>query len=323
MREEMKNQNVELASQDLFGLPVDTAVLLSNHKNIYKRSVEKRQRKLLGKISFIHPFLYEGEKILHITTGCSTVSAVEQLLTGWIVFYLKRSLFVFTNMRVFHIPTKQNFSYRGSIAQILYSDCRKIFMKRSWLVAEYKSGKKEKFPYMARRERKKLNAILEYAPVQARPSDTPERTHLCPRCTNPLVKDVFTCPHCSLEFKDKAEARKISIIYPGGGYFYTRHPFLGLGDALTELYLTVLVLTVLVDVIMGNVEAVSALVILGLILALEKAITVFHSNHFINEFIPKDRNIAASASSPQSPPRSAPPREPAPKEILSTAWRGR
>ncbi len=26
--------------------------------------------------------------------------------------------------------------------------------------------------------------------------------------------------------------RKISIIYPGGGYFYTGHPFLGLRDAL-------------------------------------------------------------------------------------------
>jgi hypothetical protein len=191
------------------------------------------------------------------------------------------------------------------------------------LVAEYKNGKKEKFPYIARRERKKLNAILEYAPVQARPSDTPERTHLCPRCTNPLVKDVFTCPHCSLEFKDKAEARKISIIYPGGGYFYTRHPFLGLGDALTELYLTVLVLAVLANVITGAVEAVPALVLLGFILAFEKALTVFHSNHFINEFIPKDRNIAASASLPQSPPQPAHPREPAPEEILSAAWRGR
>jgi hypothetical protein len=43
MREEIKNQTVNLSGQDLFGLSVDTAVLFSNHKNIYKRSVEKRQ----------------------------------------------------------------------------------------------------------------------------------------------------------------------------------------------------------------------------------------------------------------------------------------
>jgi hypothetical protein len=60
MREEIKNQTTNLTGQDLFGLPVDTNVLFSNHKNIYKRSVEKRQRKLLKKISFILPFLNVG-----------------------------------------------------------------------------------------------------------------------------------------------------------------------------------------------------------------------------------------------------------------------
>jgi hypothetical protein len=319
----MKNQTANLIGQDLFGLPVDTNVLFSNHKNIYKRSVEKRQRKLLGKISFILPFLHVGEKILHVTTGCSPVSAVEQLVTGWIVFYLKRSLFVFTNLRVFHIPTTQNFSYRGSIAQILYSDCRRISIKWSTLVVEYKNGKKEKFLYIAGRERKKLKALLANAPVQGRPSDTPERTHLCPRCTNPLVKDIFTCPHCSFEFKDRATARKISILYPGGGYFYTRHPFLGLVDALTELYLTFLVLAVLSSVIVGNTEAVPSLVIIGFILAFEKVLTVFHSNHFINEFIPKDRKVETLVSLPQSPPQPVPPRQPNPEEILSASWRRR
>jgi hypothetical protein len=323
MREEMKNQTANLIGQDLFGLPVDTAVLFSNHKNVYKRSVEKRQRKLLGKISFILPFLNKGEKILHVTTGCSPVSFAEQFLTGWIVFQLKRSLFVFTNNRIFHIPTKPNLSYRNSIAQILYSDCQKISMKRSVLVVEYKTGKKEKFLYIAGKERKILRMLLENAPVYGRQSDTPERTHLCPRCTNPLIKDVFTCPHCSLEFKDKAQARKISIIYPGGGYFYTRHPFLGIGDAFTELYLTVLVLAVLANVIMGAIEAVPALVLLGFILAFEKTLTVYHSNHFINEFIPKDRKIEVLVSSLQSPPQSVHPPEPTPEEILSSSWRQR
>lgn len=328
MREETKNQNVEPASQDLFGLPVDTDVLFSNHKNIYKRGIEKRQRKLLAKISFIRPFLNTGEKILHVTTGCSPMSFGEQFLTGWIIFYLKRSIFVFTNMRVFHIPTKQNLSYRNSIAQILYSDCSKIYMQWSKLVAEYKNGKKEQFPCIAGKERKKLKAILQYAPVQCQPSDTPERTHLCPRCTSHLIKNNFTCPNCSLEFKNKARARKLSIIYPGGGYFYTRHPFLGVADALAEAYLSLLVLVAFIGVATGASEFMSGLILLSLVLVLEKAISVYHSNHFIDEFIPKDRNIKVPVELPQSPPQSphppeqAPPRELKPEEILSASYRG-
>ncbi len=320
MREEIKNQTVDLIGPDLFGLPLDTAVLFSNHKNIYKRGVEKRQRKLLAKISFILPFLDPGEKILQVTTGCSPVSIIEQLLTGWIVFYLKRALFVFTNKRVLHIPTKQDFSYRDSIAQILYSDCYSISVERSMLVVKYKNEKKEKFPYIARRERKKLKAILRNAPIQGLQSETPERNHLCPRCTNPLEKDNFICPHCSLEFKSKAQARKISIIFPGGGYFYTRHPFLGFIDALTEFYLSVVVLIALIAVVAGSAELIPGLVFFGFLLAIEKAITVYHSNHFVKEFIPKDRNVEVFVDSPQSPPQPAPVREPAPEEILSASW---
>ena len=326
MREEIKNQNVELTSQDIFGLPVYTDVLFSNHKNIYKRSVEKRQRKLLAKVSFIRPFLNTGEKILHVTTGCSPISSAEQLLTGWIIFYLKRSLFVFTNIRVFHIPTTQNLSYRNSIAQILYSDCSKIYIQWSKLVAEYKNGKKEQFPCIAGKERKKLKLILEYAPVQGQPSDSPERTHLCPRCTSPLIKNNFTCPNCSLEFKNKARGRKLSIIYPGGGYFYTRHPFLGIADALAESYFSLLVLVAFIGVVTGTSEFIPGLVLFSFILALEKAISVYHSNHFIDEFIPKDHKIEVLLEVPQSPPQSVPPPEPTreskPEEILSAAWRG-
>lgn len=321
MSEEMQNQTAHLTGQDLFGLPVDTAILFSNHKNIYKRRIEKRQRKLLKKISFILPFLHEGEKILHVTTGCSPASFIEQFLTGWIVFQLKRSLFIFTNKRVLHIPTKPNFSYRNSIAQILYPDCQRIFMQRSILVAEYKNGQKEKFLYIAGRERKKIKTLLKDMPVQGQQSTQPERTHLCPRCTNPLIKDNFTCPNCSLEFKNKTQAKRISIIYPGGGYFYTHHPFLGLADALVELYLSILVLIALVSVITGSVEAIPALVFFGIILAVEKALTVYHSNHFIKEYIPKDCRIEMLVGSQESPQQAAIPAEPKPEEILSASWR--
>ena len=40
----------------IFGLPVDRDILFSNHKDIYKKRVEKRQRKLIVKISFFKLF---------------------------------------------------------------------------------------------------------------------------------------------------------------------------------------------------------------------------------------------------------------------------
>jgi len=323
MLQEMQNPMSSSSRQDLFGLPVNTDVMFTNHKNIYKQTIEKRQRRLLKKIPFIRPFLRQGETVLCITTGCSPVSVIEQFLTGWIVFYLKRSLFVFTNERIFHIPTKQDFSYRNSIAQILYADCQSINIKGRNLIAEYKNGEKEKFLYIPKSESKKIRTLFQEILLAGQPSSTLSRTHLCPSCTNPLITDHYTCPTCSLEFKNKEKTRRISIIYPGGGYFYTGHPFLGLGDALVEIYLTLLVIAEFFAAISGVAGSIYTLVLLGVILALEKALTVYHSNHFIKEYIPRDRCIKILAREPRTQQPEEVTAEPKPEEVLSASWNGR
>ena len=316
----MQNPMSNSSRQDLFGLPVNPDVMFANHKNIYRERIEKRQRKMLNKISFIRPFLHESETILCVTTGCSPVSLIEQFMTGWIVFHLKRSLFVFTNERIFHIPTKRDFSYRNSLAQILYADCQSIAIKGRNLVTEYKNGKKEKFLYIPRSESKEIKTLLQEMPLEGQPSSMSSRTHLCPRCTNLLVTDQYTCPSCSLEFKNKKQTKRISIIYPGGGYFYTGHPFLGLGDALAEVYLTLLVIAALAAAISGAAGGISALVFLSIILTFEKALTVYHSNHFIKEYIPKDRCIEMLTREPDTRKPAGVTPEPKPEEILSASW---
>ena len=40
-----------IMGHQIFGLPVDRKTLFSNHKNVYKRRIEKRQRKLIIKLS--------------------------------------------------------------------------------------------------------------------------------------------------------------------------------------------------------------------------------------------------------------------------------
>jgi hypothetical protein len=316
MQNPMSNSN----RQELFDLPVNPDVLFADHKNIYKERIEKRQRKMLNRIPFIRPFLHESETILCVTTGCSPVSLIEQFMTGWIVFYLKRSLFVFTNERIFHIPTKHDFSYRNSLAQIVYADCKSIAIKGRNLVAEYKNGKKEKFLYIPRSESKKIKTLLQEMSLEGQPSSMLSRTHLCPRCTNLLATGQYTCPSCSLEFKNKKQTKRISIIYPGGGYFYTGHPFLGLGDALAEIYLTLLVIAALAAAISGAAGGISALVFFGIILTLEKALTVYHSNHFIKEYIPKDHCIRVLTGEPNTQQPAEAAAEPKTEEILSASW---
>lgn len=289
----IERTSVEPDGQKPFDLPVDRNILFSDHNGRFRRGLEKRQTKLVGKSAFLKPFLKDDERILLVTTGCSPMSLLEQLATGWLVYYLKRSLIVFTNLRMFHIPAKADFSYRNSIARINYADCEAISMKRSCLEVRYKDGTREKFTYIDRKERKKIKALLSGTSFGGVHSPGRGRTHLCPRCTAELVKDKFTCPGCRLVFKNISDGRRISILYPGGGYFYTRHPVLGAGDAVTELILLVLVIASLVDALQGNGTGFVPLAIWGTALIIEKAISVYHSNHFIREFIPEEKVVQA------------------------------
>ena len=291
MQLESVNQSVSPHQKDAFDLPLDREILFSNHKGVYKKRIEKRQTMLLKKIPYLRNFLREEERIFLITTGCSPTSFLEQLLTGWIFIYLKRSLLIFTNSRIFHIPTKSNYSYRNSIAQILYSDCESIQIKGSRLIVEYKNGMREKFLYIAGKEKRKIKALLPSISFEGPLSKTQKKIHLCPRCTAELDEGKYICENCYLEFKDKDEAKKISLIYPGGGYFYTRHPFLGISDAIVETILLILVILSLINVVYGVEGSVLNLFIFAILLVIEKAITVYHSNHFIKEFIPKDKEI--------------------------------
>lgn len=277
------------------GPSFDRDILFSNYKDEHKSRVEKRQTIFLKKVHFLKKFLKEDEKILLVSTGCSPTSVPEQFFTGWIFIYLKRSLFVFTNKRLFHIPTTKDYAYRNSIAQIPYSDCNSIQVRGRKLVVMYKNGKKEKFLYVASKEKKKIRALLSNVTFEGSAGTSKKRTHLCPRCTKELEEGKYLCPNCRLEFKEKDEARKISIIYPGGGYFYTRHPFLGVSDAIVETILLIMVIVSLIDVIKGLAGSGVKLFVFAIFLIIEKMISVYHSNHFVKEYIPKEKEIKAIA----------------------------
>ena len=312
----------ESKAEELYGLPVDTAIAFCNHKGIYKRKMERRQRNLLKKLVFLAPFLEPDEKILHVTSGWSPITWLDQLLTSTILYSLKRALFVVTNIRILHIPTTHNLSYRGSIAQIPYTDCMQIRIGWSTMTAKYKSGRTEKFHYIRRRDRKKIKTLLKNVSLEGRTSPAFERTHLCPRCTHPLIKDYYICPNCSLGFKSKTRATMLSIIFPGGGYFYTRHPIIGTVAAVTEmLFASMLIFALLAFFLrcpsdprgLGQAIAVCAIA-----LVFDKLITILYSNKCVAEFIPKQPQVEVLIAEAMS-------RHYAPKleEMLCTNWRSR
>jgi hypothetical protein len=164
-------------------------------------------------------------------------------------------------------------------------------MKGRNLVIEYKNGQKEKFLYLARREKKKIRTLLTTVSLEGLPSKLQKRTHICPRCAKELEANKYICAGCRLEFKDKDEARRISIIYPGGGYFYTRHPFLGIADAIVETFLLAGIVISIINLIKGVAGSEANLIIFAILLLIEKAISVYHSNHFVGEYITKEKEI--------------------------------
>ena len=310
----------------IFGLPVDTTMLFADKKGTYKKSLERKRTKLLEKVTFLRDFLDPDEKIVFVTTGCSPFSTLEALTIGhlWIQL-IKRALFVFTNKRILHIPTTSNFQYRNSVAQILYQDCRSLYYRGGALRVEYLTGKKEKFFSIPRCDGEIIKQISIEAPEPAEPSTWPERNHLCPSCTHVLGAGRGTCPSCGLAFKTQADAVRYSLLFPGGGYFYTRHWGLGILDAIGESYLIAMLLVTLATAAFADPSMVSVFVLVGGVLAVEKFLTVYHAKGFVAEFIPKRlpvqpvaRNLPAEQSpAEQSPAAPAPQREQTIEQVLS------
>jgi hypothetical protein len=267
---------------------VDRDNIFLNHKGIYKKAIEKRQRKLLEPLAFLKDYLDEGEKILLVTTAVSPTSVMEQMITGWIFMYMKRCLLVFTDRRIFHIPTTQKYQYRNSIAHVRYADCKKMKMGWGKLNIVYGNKKKEMFIYIGSQERARIKNLVNGLSLGDNTDAGTGRAHLCPRCTSKLEKHQYKCNHCRLEFKSKAEARKLAILIPGGGYFYTRHPVLGFFDALVEIFLIAMLIFAIGDVIDQAEGAVAGLIVIAIILTLEKLISVYHSNHYVEEYLTVD-----------------------------------
>lgn len=268
--------------------------------------MENQTKILMNFSSFLKPLLQPGEEILLAVKANSPMSFVEQWTAGWAIYYLKRCVLIFTNKRILHFPTKYNYSPKTSVSQIRYGDIEKFklsgFLGRV-LQIRYKSGKSEKFYTIQSTEFKKLKTLQSQFTENHLPSQAMERHFLCPRCTTPLQKDIFSCPNCHLEFKNPKDAIKLSLIFPGGGYFYTGHPILGGLDAITEGILLIALIANILGALRG-IGSWGPVLFVGVILFFEKSITIYHTKRYVSEYIPVDKNFLPASLNPAGEPSS-------------------
>jgi hypothetical protein len=270
----------------IFGKPVARDILFSNHMGIYKKKIEKRQRRLLIKIPFINSFLEDGELITLITSGYAPLTMLERFLLRYLTVFQRRALFVFTDRRVLYIPTTFTYGYRYSIAEIRYANCKSIQVIGRSLVFMFHNGELEQFPYIGRMERRKLQAFVGNFTPGVSPTGSHNMTYLCAQCGTAIPNNSASCPKCRLQFWTAAKAGKMALLIPGGGYFYMDNTLYGVASAILELLLAVLLILSLVDMYRGFKGSVLAVILLSMALAGIKAVSFFHSQDLVQGCFP-------------------------------------
>lgn len=287
------SQNIFGQPLTIFGVPVDRGTIFANHKGVYKNRIEKRQRKLIVKTTFIKFYLHHEEHIRCLTNGYSPISALEQLLTGPAFLYFKRAIFIFTDKRILHIPSRFNRSSRSAISQIMYEDCARVQIKGRSLIVHYKNGQQEIFPYLGRKEKKKIRALIDELALSPKEAGRLQgRVYMCPSCTHVLAQGASLCDHCKLEFKSGFQAKLRSLLIPGGGYFYSRYPFLGICVATLEILLVGYLVVQAIHYSQGMPLRFGLLAIIASVLVCEKVIASFHSRQLVAHFVPEPKDFA-------------------------------
>jgi hypothetical protein len=284
--EQKKAADTIYSNKTVMGLPVKSSFMFTNAKGIEKKGIKKRQLDLLKKLEFLPRFLKGDEEVYLVTTACSPISIMEQLTTGAIVFYIKRSILVFTNKRIIHIPTTVGYNFRHSFAQIQYNDIRDIKLSWGALKIRYANNKKERFIQIHRKERAKIKQFIRKLNFNREASKYQQRYHICPSCMRSLKKGEYRCAACGLEFKSSGRAQMLSLVIPGGGYFYTGHWFLGIMDFIVEASLIYLAANAYLNPDVVDVIGTNEGVLYLAILAVEKIMTIYHANHYVKEYIP-------------------------------------
>jgi len=231
-----------------FGVAVREDVAFTNHKGEEKSGVRKNAEKLLEKLQEpLRKFLEPDEAVFCIVRAQVMPSGVEQFFLGWHAMFLMPGALVLTNRRLIHVLVDRNGGWKRILRCARWGDIAEAKAKGllgARLTLKYRDGKKETFSQITGGDAKRIQLLLEaFLPAAAgETSPAQSITSLCPDCKALLNGGVYECPQCHRAFKDENTAVKRTWLIPGGGFFYTGHPFLGILHGIVEGILLIVVL---------------------------------------------------------------------------------
>lgn len=296
------DQPIRLSSH--FGVLVREDTAFTNSKGIEKKGIRKRAEQAVEKLQDpLRKFLEPDEAVLYIARGQIMPSGVERFFLGWHAAYLAPAVLVLTNKRMLQVFIARDGTWKRSLRSTRWGDVEEAEVKgllAAKLYIRYRDGKKEVYWGMIRDDAKKIQVLLEALhPPAGETSPTLSITSLCPECRTALTSGVYECPNCRLAFKDEKTSLQRSIMIPGGGFFYTGHPVLGILHSLVELVvLFALVFWILVALGLAKPDsspdeappdAASALVVvifLAAILAVDKWVMAKVARKQVQNYIP-------------------------------------
>ncbi|MGH9777844.1 MAG: hypothetical protein ACRD5I_05480 [Candidatus Acidiferrales bacterium] len=297
----------QLLSLDGVLLREDT--LYTNRKGKEKRGIRKRAEEALTKLKgTLAAVLEPDEAVLYVARANAPATLLEQFTFGWYIYYITASLLVFTNRRVldFHLDLGSfgRWKWTHGLRSVRWGDLQQARVKglltRS-LELRYRNGKKETYRLARWGDANKIKMMLENL-LHASHSETSaaqQMVSLCPDCYAVLAERAEECGQCQLRFKTQKEMTWRSLLFPGGGYFYTGYWSLGVMDALVESFLLFALAAWLLAAAgfsqpfrgpleprLTPGEALASAGIIVLILAIEKLFTIHHGRRFLQVLIP-------------------------------------
>jgi hypothetical protein len=277
------------------GISIREDSVYTNHTGEEDKGIRKRAEKVLAKLEEPLRRLIQGdETILYVANCLAPVSAFEQLTMGWYIYRATMSVVVLTNRRLLHLLVKGNGEWKKVLRSLSWGDLEEGKVK-GWLHRalnlKYRNGKKERYWNFRGGDGKKIAMLIPAIQTGGGLERTAAEgmVSLCPKCFSPLTPRDYRCPQCGIAFKDEGTLVRRSLLIPGGGYFYVGHWLLGIGDFIAEAFLLIVFISLLLAGFAGETAQLGSAVFVGILLALEKWMTIHHCRRFVREFIPIEK----------------------------------
>ena len=250
-----------------------------------------RQKRLLQRFSaHLRRALRNGELLLLATPAVQKSTVLDKIYLGFLLSnHFRYCVLVFSTQRIFVFPTGSDFLPRRSLSAIELGDVEATDLAgilSTRLRVRFRNGSSESFRLVYEGVRSHLERQLPSL-LSKTASGHGERVFLCPNCYALIPKDTYACSSCGTHFKTPDEARRRSLLIPGGGYFYTKEYFYGILDAFAESILLLYMFLVIVDALANGLDrkGVSALIGGSLLIAFEKWISVHHAEAAVKNYM--------------------------------------